>query len=36
LLNDACKTSVHAWCAPDASFRHQASRRAETNRLGPI
>jgi hypothetical protein len=23
LLNNACKTSVHAWCIPDNEFRHQ-------------
>jgi hypothetical protein len=36
LLNNACKTSVHAWCDPNTGFRHQASRHAESNRLGPI
>jgi hypothetical protein len=36
LLNNACKTSVHAWCDPNTGFRHQANRHAESNRLGPI
>jgi hypothetical protein len=36
LLNNACKTGVHAWCAPDAGFRHQTIPHAEANRLGPI
>jgi hypothetical protein len=36
LLNNACKTSVHAWCIPDTEFRHQTIRHAEANRLGPI
>ena len=36
LLNNACKTSVHAWCIPDTEFRHQTIRHAEAIRLGPI
>ena len=31
LMNNACKTSHHSWCAPGSSIRHQASRHNATH-----
>lgn len=31
MMNSACKTGRHAWCAPAAKARHVATRSQESN-----
>jgi hypothetical protein len=31
IMNNACKSGHHAWCAPTSSIRHHAKSRAQLN-----
>jgi hypothetical protein len=33
MMNSACKTSAHAWCAPAPKVRHVATRNQESDNL---